>query len=97
MSTDASKDNDKVQLLQNLYGMIAEMNAATLYAACFAKTTLEGASPDQVVSNGPKAKVLEMGLDALRTATAAAVAINELSEKAVRLSQEIQRGQQLNE
>lgn len=100
MSTDAKdlrNENDRVQLLQNLYGMIGEVNSAAYFAAQFAKATLEGATPQSVKTSGPDYNVLKLGLQALEAATAAAVAINDLSEKAVRLSQEIRNGQQLNE
>lgn len=97
MANQDQYTGEKAQLLQNLYGMIGEVNAAAFHAAKFAKKALDGADPNAVRMDGPKAKVVEIGLAALRASTEAAVAINNLSEKAVALSQEIQGTRQLNE
>lgn len=79
-------DNEQ-QLLQNIYGLVNELQGATFLAAKFAKAALEGTEDTtSVMTSGPKAKVVELGLQALDVASRTSQQIHALSAIAIEIA-----------
>jgi len=84
-----STKTDKQQLVQNLYGLATKLGEAGTKALDFASEAL-GVKAEDVLTSGPKAKVMELGVEALKAGTKAVQAVHETSMAAISLLEEIE-------
>jgi hypothetical protein len=84
-----STKTDKQQLVQNLYGLATKLGEAAQKSIDFATVALS-CDAAAVETSGPKAKVVELGVAALKAGTEAARAMNETAMSAVELLEELE-------
>ena len=80
-------NSDKQQLLNNLYGLVGELQAATVLSTKLAKKCLSG-EVDIANMTNTQAKIIELGLKSLEVASHASQQIHALSATAVELAGE---------
>jgi hypothetical protein len=81
---------DKIQTLTNAVELLGNTQAACAFAIKFAKNTLEGADAKVLESSGPKTKMVELALEALKRGTEGTAVVVQLSSYVISMKAEIQ-------